>query len=369
MLLYQKRHFGFKRLKLPFLYFFVLYSIYIFIDITWLGGKGKVDPNESFPLPAFFMKSLTILLLCICAETIIKNFSCYKFILASLFLVVLPAIAYIQVFGSEVLQMARLKDGDPDQLGVLALGYAGAVVFVISLITAKEMIKVSIVKALVSLIIACLGAYLIIISGERGPILWGIVNLWICIMIKSRNMMPILIVVIIICLFLYLNVDFIIEQLLYIAPKTAEKLYNSFYGGDTSERFIAGDKGNSIYVNALNQFLSSPIWGSYFRLLKEFSPYAFGRYPHNVFLEIMITMGLVGLLPFCSFLYKIFKGFRKVREKTLPIMGCFAIFLAEFLELLTSGTLVLHMMFWPFFYILYIVSTKPESTKVNIQVA
>lgn len=132
-------------------------------------------------------------------------------------------------------------------------------------------------------------------GAKRGPMLWAIVSSILCYMYKTGKATKFIVRIFIIGGILYFLIPFVLDYFKDLAPYTIDRINAALYEGDTSSRLDAGNS-NSGYVLAFKQFLDSPILGSYFRILKN-SPF-YGVYPHNIFLEIMITMGGVGLVAF-----------------------------------------------------------------------
>ena len=157
-----------------------------------------------------------------------------------------------------------------------------------------------------------------------------------------------MVMLIILCVSGYLLLDFVLDKIAEIAPLTAGRIRDAVYYGDTASRFDASQKGDSGYYLAVNQFLSSPVWGSYYRLISNgiFK----GCYPHNVFLETMISMGLIGLIPMLYMVVKIFKkSFYLIRNGlNEPYKLSFLLFLSIFFSLFTTGTILLNYGFWTF---------------------
>ena len=164
----------------------------------------------------------------------------------------------------------------------------------------------------------------------------------------------------------------IIETLRPYVPRAAEKLELTFKEGDTNGRFDMDNEEGSTYIIGLKQFASSPIYGSNFRLITY--RYFRGHYPHNVFIEMLITMGLLGTIPFILLLLKAYKKVLKVIKRGNlqdPQLCCLVIFLGVFLQLQTSWSIVANAAFWTFFYImcifdLKIVERKPNKVFMNL---
>jgi len=362
LLSYQGKYYGFKINYRPLYIFFALYSIVILLDLTIFSVNSIRDLRTLYPLSTFSLKTIQIFVLMHCSETIVSNFSFSKFVLSSFLFTILPAIFYIQFVGVEYLQILKLSSDDPNNIGVLALGYKSANVFVLCFITLFKGFRFHAFLEYFYIIVGCTAIYIMIISGERGPIIWGLLSLFICAAIRSKHMTKIFAYGFILCFILYINIDSIIYQLNEFAPRTAERLYLTVYEGYTANRFDFNQSEGSLYTDAFKQFMSSPFYGSYFRLLPSYSSFI-GSWPHNIFLEFMITMGLMGLIPFCFFLRRIIIGLRGVflRDCDISLMAIFALFISSFLGLLTSGSLVLNIEFWLYFYCLSIISSDSNS--------
>ena len=187
-----------------------------------------------------------------------------------------------------------------------------------------------------------------IVSTKRGPILWTLVVLLVMFFFQNKLKFKYMVMLIILCVSGYLLLDFVLDKIAEIAPLTAGRIRDAVYYGDTASRFDASQKGDSGYYLAVNQFLSSPVWGSYYRLISNgiFK----GCYPHNVFLETMISMGLIGLIPMLYMVVKIFKkSFYLIRNGlNEPYKLSFLLFLSIFFSLFTTGTILLNYGFWTF---------------------
>ena len=93
-------------------------------------------------------------------------------------------------------------------------------------------------------------------------------------------------------------------------------------------------------------------------------------YPHNIILELLITFGIAGLIPFIYFLSKILSILRKSFssddtgmvsiEKVLGIM-----FLNIFFSMMTTGTILLSLPFWLNIAILLTINNKKNEKLLN----
>lgn len=118
--------------------------------------------------------------------------------------------------------------------------------------------------------------------------------------------------------------------------------------GGGSGRFGSDD---SVYGTALGQIKESPVFGSYFRLLK--STYTDrGAYPHNIILELLMTGGLLLSIPFFIVIWKALRnGIRLLKhggDQSLSTL-CYTYIL---MTLMTSSSLLFKTEFWLFMAIL-----------------
>ena len=90
------------------------------------------------------------------------------------------------------------------------------------------------------------------------------------------------------------------------SPFLAERVEMTLIEGHTSGRM----EEEGAYGYTIKQFMNSPIFGSYFRIVTPNLTWR-GMYPHNIILELLITFGVVGLIPFLYFLKIIFIKLRK----------------------------------------------------------
>ena len=350
---------------MAFFLFFLLYSLYLFTYMTIL----RVYPIDSLlgvpnKLSTFFISSFIIVGYLLCAETISLNFNVRLFIYLSIAFCILPSLNYIHIVGVNFFQNSEWSEVD-NYIPPLTMSYANVSILVLALLFYDEMSDYKIVNYLLLFFIVISVSYIMITVTKRGPFLWGFVNFAICSYFKSKNVLKYVVIASIIGLIIYYNFSTILNWISSIAPYTGERIYRSVYEGDTAKRFDLQNQGESNYILGFNQFLTSPLLGSYFRTITSNVMFK-GVYPHNIFIEMLMTMGLLGFIPF---MYLLKKGFQNIKHYAKKLnchqMACFSLFLAAFLQLQTTGTIVLNIKFWLFFYIIMIV--KPINTDVRVK--
>ncbi|MAP80968.1 MAG: hypothetical protein CL526_07745 [Aequorivita sp.] len=117
----------------------------------------------------------------------------------------------------------------------------------------------------------------------------------------------------------------------------------NFLGTGVFDRFFmiseAIDQGSSsairlqIWKSDLNQFLNHPFFGN--SLESEFALH----YPHNIFIEILITTGVLGFIPFSLFLILILKKSVKIVKIYPRYFWLFVVFMQSFVQYLFSGAI------------------------------
>lgn len=373
---FQIRHYGLHIRGKKFFVFFLTYNLFLVIYL-FVFPIYKLEDLKGFPGAAsgstfaFFYRSIQIVVYILSAETIIKHLSVKKYILVSFLAAVIPSILFIQYVGVDAIQY--LEHLDDEAFSLLALGYCNSTLLVLEILFFKKFVSDGMLSTLFSCVVIVSVVYILFVGGERGPIIWAFVNLCICFYILSKKVSRYLIYLALISIFLFINIDIIIETIRPYVPRAAEKMELTFKEGDTNGRFDMDNEEGSTYIIGIKQFASSPICGSYFRMITNHKVFR-GHYPHNVFIEMLITMGLLGTIPFILLLLKAYKKVHKVIKRgglQDSQLCCLVIFLGVFLQLQTTWSIVANAAFWTFFYImcifdLKIVERKPNKVFVNL---
>ena len=101
---------------------------------------------------------------------------------------------------------------------------------------------------------------------------------------------------------------------------------------------FSGANGNSndrleIWNNAIHQFADNPLFGNSLQATSVHT------YPHNIFIEVMITTGIIGLIPFLFFIAYLFKlGIQIIKNKP-SLFWIFVIFLQGLTQSMFSGAI------------------------------
>lgn len=114
----------------------------------------------------------------------------------------------------------------------------------------------------------------------------------------------------------------------YMGSGVFERLAGTYSAIETGG---SGAARIEIWRAGLIQFIENPLFGNSLNCTYV------NHHPHNILIEVMITTGIVGLVPFVLFLYQIFKKMKDI-VKFFP--GCFwvcVIFIQAFMQNMFSG--------------------------------
>ena len=180
---------------------------------------------------------------------------------------------------------------------------------------------------------------------KRGPILSILVTLLIYYFAIHRNrfsirqvMYVLVSILIIMCIIQY----YIIPNMGGLVSKV-----NDMLEGNSSGRFGTSD---SVYSCSLRQIADGLLFGSYFRLLDSTW---YGTYPHNIVLELFMTMGIFLSIPFLIQLWKsLCISYRFLTEQIGPV-SIMLLYIHTFFCLMFSSSLIFTTGFWiPLFIII-----------------
>lgn len=340
----NNRH-KYNKLYIYYIIYFLIYSGVIFIDLTL---ERKYPLSEMLGCPgsvsSFIYKTATILLFILQAP-LYNKIKDYSFLVKWYIILNLPLVLfYINIIGVEEI-LYKQSTGDVD-ISTLTLAAAASRCLLMAFIFKKSLTRYETINNILLFII-----FIATISvwgdlGKRGAILWFFITLIIYFILNSKNIKFTIIKIVIILGIVYLSLPIIITAIENYSPLLAEKIELTVFEGDTSGRM--DEEGG--YTIAIEQFHTSPLFGSYFRLVTS-NPTFQGMYPHNIILEMLITFGIVGLLPFLFFLWKILNIIRRslISNKRncnsiKKIVGI--LFLNIFFSMMSTGTPLLMLSFW-----------------------
>lgn len=213
------------------------------------------------------------------------------------------------------------SDFGPHPLNPISISRAGSIIFLISvnrLLINKE-------KVLVMILFLITGLFLLLLGSSRGPFISTSIIVLILLYTKS-SLKKILGLLLILFLIYLIFISFVNLEELGIF----KRFESPNYGNDPTR--------GEIWEAALNYFLKSPLIG--YSIVDKF-----GIYPHNIFLEVLMSIGLVGAIPFfitiSESLIKSLKILSKSQNNSFALL-----FLCQFFFSLSSGSLYYNPEFW-----------------------
>jgi hypothetical protein len=211
--------------------------------------------------------------------------------------------------------------------------------FILNFIARSDWSQIGWVNKFVLVTSSFLCVAILLICGQRGPVLWLGVTILFYYFAKGK---------------LGKSLTISILAFVFLFSIFGNKIIGSLASHDITliDRFLSirddggsGRFGNadSVYGSALRQIMGSPLFGSNFRL--TMGGYI-GGYPHNFIFEYLMTFGLVFTLPL---LYLIWQGVKKsyyVVKNNAPMTLFCMLFLNTYLYHLTSFTVVNDTKMW-----------------------
>lgn len=129
--------------------------------------------------------------------------------------------------------------------------------------------------------------------------------------------------------------------IVYLDQSFESGILNRFLG--ISEAIEEGSSSASrieIWKASLTQFMENPFIGDSLKV------HNFKGYPHNLFLEVLQTMGVVGFLPFSILIYSAFKNCILIFKQNPQYAWVAVIFLQAFVQIMFSGAIYTAAWFW-----------------------
>ena len=350
------------KIFLWYVVYFLIYSaiIYYYLTIGRLYPLSKMlgCPNNV----SVFITNTLILLLFILQAPLYSRIKDFSFLVKAYIILNLPLVLfYIETIGVEEI----LFDESATDISTLVLASVASNCLLLAIIFKSSFSKSKLTNRIILLIVFAATMYVWGSLAKRGAILWFFVTLAIYYIFKSKNTKTTILKIGIISVIVYISLPLIINGLETVSPLLAERIESTLVEGDTSGRM---DEDGCFALSML-QFQESPIFGSYFRIVSR-NPIWQGMYPHNIILELLITFGITGLIPFIYFLCKILsklrnsfsnkKNDKNSIEKVLGIM-----FINTFFLMMTSGTILLNLSFWVNIAILLTINYKQNEKLLN----
>lgn len=350
--------------KLSFL--FCVYTTFVTFQL-YISPTIKLDFMSCVPtsIQSYLSGSVIMLLMMLSVGLIRKYLNTILFAKITSLLIVLFLVAYHFRIGFEWYALSYGKNLNdiknfvpPGYVDSLQMGNYIGLLLTCSLFLADKWTKNRFINILISFVIGLLCLIIDFIMIERGPVLFQLVTIFIFLyskrIISKRNTIGIISFLII----LFIFNSFILEKLSIMSPEMMEKI---------SETIETGGNGRlgseySVFSCAIEQIFNYPLFGSHCRMTHVVWQ---GSYPHNIFLELLMTFGAVFAIPTMFFMLKAFiNAFRMLRDNTQDSLFAL-IYILTTLCLLTSNSILENLQFWvPFAYVLSYPQLKKRLKKI-----
>lgn len=193
-------------------------------------------------------------------------------------------------------------------LNPISVGRAGSILFIITFYNFFLSKKINFI---IFFMMSAVGMTLILLGSSKGPLITTIILLLIFFLAKPK--------IFITRKFFLLSI-IIILTLISIEYSTEFSLVKRFSTPNLNEAILRED----IWFSALHQFFNNPILGD--SILDKY-----GMYPHNIYIEVLMSVGIVGAIPFylifLNVTKKAFYLLKNTEVSSVPIiLFCFMLF-------------------------------------------
>ncbi len=348
-----------KGLKYPqwyFMIFWILYGCRLIYDLSIRGIRFA--EKDAFYVYAYAFGTSLIPSIAILLGTKFMDLSQFVKKMYIIFILATITVLYLY-FSNADIQMGLLAERanikmnsakEDTVLNPITISLCGEYLFLSSLIRGL-FFKVGWVEKLLIPIFLIVGLFTLILGGSRGPFLITILLLLLLLLLfyKKKKISVLLVLktltvfVIVVTLIFNLVATHFDEQIALF--KRFDDLSNN------SNNFADRDPRGASIISAFNQFVENPILGDQFvGKLDNF-------YPHNIFVETLMSLGLLGFVIFLVINISAIFNMTKMMNSYNPNYIFIGIFgLAIFFSSTISGCLFASPEFWLFSSLL--ISTR-----------
>lgn len=145
----------------------------------------------------------------------------------------------------------------------------------------------------------------------------------------------------------------------------------SRYGGTFVERIVrlleGGDEGrNFLFAEGFTEFTNAPVLGNSFVLQDQSSRQWNGFYPHNIIIESMMAMGLIGGLIIILLLFSGIRAAYKLSVSLKPNAWVGLLFIQYAILAMFSNAIYTNHFFW-YYYILLMAAYYNSNQQTNLK--
>ncbi len=332
-----------------FLIFWIIYIIRlvndVIIDNVTVGDYGSIA-ILSFAIGNCFLPFIAITLGSkhICTNFLIRNF----FYTALLSNILITAITIIQNNGFNLaifLLRASIVGSDDTALVIntITISLFGEILILISAFLIKR--NSLNVPEFIKYAALLLGILNLVMGASRGPMIGTILGLLFLLYAFRPNSLRIK------RKSVYYYIIGIIVAILIVGKIDWNENFEAFrritdFLANRNSTFEVKEARDFEWAAAWNQFLNHPILGD--KIINDYD----GFYPHNIYLEVLQSVGLVGAIPFFTGLLLALRNMLKQQKEAIPY-----ILIPNIIAGITSGSLYFNTGFW---ISIALVSTVPK---------
>jgi O-Antigen ligase len=356
------------------LLFWLFYIVRFVVDISIRGIKfGEKDTffmysmvfGSSFlPMVAVIFNSKYIVI-----DNLYKKL--YRMVLLSNLLITF--LIYYQNGGLSLALFSSRIDiiglsSDEHVINSIAIGLYGNTLFILSVYSLMFIEHKNFIQKMFVVFFSLIGLFNVIVSASRGPFLSMFVLLIFVFYFKYRTsstrikkigLIYKVIMALVVGGFLVISAGFLNNSL------DKFTLFNRFSDFNNNLESGVKETRNYEYASALNQFYESPIVGD--QIVTKYDSF----YPHNIYLEVLMSLGVIGGVILLGIHYEIVKRIGYIfKNKNYTFFMILIVLLIILLSSMTSGGIALNPEFWLilalFFSIRYKNMIKSNSKRISL---
>lgn len=314
--------------KLPlhlkvFIFFWLLLLVRIYFDL-------EIQTDYHIPQPYKTRVWLFAVAICfIPMLSVIKSINVINYNICIKYIYIVSSIILIISFFTSMKGTSSYDRIDANKaLDSISFGLIGITTSILSIYYLSSKSNHSRINKIIYFFTLILGLYIALRTGSRGPILALLIVLIFWFSFKSKRNSKSIINLTTILFILFISFNFIIYVISFISPITSKRIIDGINGDDLSISYRQDS-----YLWFIQNIKQSPIYGSHFARLEN------GEYPgyaHNIFLDILLGFGILGLILFISVSFKSIKNtIKSIRENNNEWIGL--LFILYFILSLSSG--------------------------------
>ena len=313
-----------KGIYIMLLWFFLFYFFKIFLDMK-RGTQGL-----HIPISEFYLYSIVYCILPFMFFSQRKSIEDYRLMFRAIYISgILFSVGSILIFVK-----ATITHGHYDRFksvfDPLTFSYTGALLIGICLM---QLIfnKTDFIKKSSLMVGIFFGIMPFLIGGSRGPILALILPLlFVLFYTRKIRVKPKHLIYSLIGIILFTVAISIFGDLSF------KRLFNIFHDLATGSGEVVR---LDIWKGSFNQFLDSPVWGDSVQRKG-------GSYPHNLIIEVLMSTGIIGFVPYFTLLIFGITRSVKIIKRDPSKSWIFLFFTLTFLMGMFSGNIVTDIWFW-----------------------